>query len=67
MSRYRGTKPTRSQRNILNINGYNPDDYLYLKSKTEQYRGGSLSRDTIKTHYLIFINKNDNYIIECKI
>ena len=41
MSRYRGTKPTRSQRNILNINGYNPDDYLYLKSKTEQYRGGS--------------------------
>ena len=56
MSKGKGRKLTRSQMSILMKNGYNPDDYLYLKTVTES-KSDHLKKIDDKTQYMYILNR----------
>lgn len=65
MGRIRGTIPTRNQRVLLTINGYDASEWLFLKMETLSLEDGrkSSGRETPKYHRLSFMNRDSGETI----
>lgn len=70
----KGTKPTRTQCELLRKDGRFPDDYLYIGERIEQedyknQKGNkkSLDKDSLKKKFLRFRNRSEGFVIELEV
>ena len=69
----KGKKITNSQRKLLAANGFDSNQYLYVKSavynegdENSNKSGQNLSANISKVEYLIFVNKETGEEIKCE-